>query len=486
MGKITFHTLVSYAGRVVSSILGLLAIGVITRTLGQEGFGEYTTIVAYISMFVILGDLGLQVLMAREISQRKDGIGDMASAFFTLRFLSSLFFLLVGFALSFFFPYSAEMKLGILIGAVGFFFLSMNQLLLSIFQKHLAMHITAIAEIIGRGTQLLFVYLIYRIYAGDPVSRIVPWEIGSPASALYLFLAAMSGAALIIFILQYYFAIRYVKLRLAFNVKQWTEILKTTWPIALSIVLTMIYFKIDTIFLSVMKPQADVGIYGVAYRMLESLIFFPAMFAGIMMPILSREAVSDLKRFRDVFQRAFRIITIFAAPIVTGGIILAYSIAGLIGGKDFVAAGAPLQALFVATGIIFFGNLLGRAVIALDAQKQAVFAYLFGVALNVVLNLIFIPKYTYMGAAWTTVATEFIITVFLFLLIRRRVKISLEIATIIKTAFAAGVMGGVLFYLIPSLTSPVPLAELSLLIVTGGGIYFGVFYLISNAKILSD
>lgn len=477
--KITLNTLISYAGRVVSSVFALVIIGLMTRALGPEKFGEYTTITAYLSMFVILADLGLQALMTREISRLKDGLTEIASSFFTLRLLSSAVFLLLGIAISLFFPYASAIKLGMIVAVSGLFFLSVNQLLLGVFQKHLAMHVTALAEIAGRGVQLLLVYLIYAFYRGNMGDGG-----GNGGIGLFLFLGAMSVSSLLIFILQFFFAQKYIKLNLTFNVKQWLDILKTAWPIALSIVLTLIYFKIDTIFLSLMKPQSDVGIYGVAYRVLESLIFFPAIFAGMLLPILSREAAaSDLGEFRAIFRKAFKVITIFAIPTVLGGIILSYSIANLVGGKDFIISGAPLQALFIATGLIFFGNLFGRAIIALDLQKKAVCAYLFGVILNVALNFIFIPKYTYMGAAWTTVATEFMITVFLFWLIWQRAKVSLDIATILKSVLAAGVMAGVLLYLTSPIGEPVSFAKLGLLTILGGGIYFGALYIINSRNI---
>lgn len=468
--QIILNTLVSYAGRVISSIFALIAVGLMTRALGQEGFGAYTTITAYLTMFVILSDLGLQVLMTREISKQNDGAREIVSSFFTLRLVSSLVFLLAGFGASLLFPYSYAVKIGMGIGAIGFFFLSINQLLLGVFQRYLALYLATLAEIIGRGAQLLFVYEIHRFSLGE-------------TELLFWFVGAMSAASLIIFIFQYFFARRYIKIGLNFNFTRWKEIIRAAWPIALSIVLTLIYFKIDTIFLSLMKPQADVGIYGVGYRVVESLIFFPAMFAGIMMPFLSKEAaLADLSRFREVFGKAFRIIAIFAFPTVAGGIVLSYSIANLIGGKEFLTAGAPLQALFVATGTIFFGNLLGRAVIALDLQKKAVFVYLFGVILNVVLNFIFIPKYTYNGAAWTTVATELMITVFLFWLVWKKARVSLELSTIIKSAFAAGVMGLILLMFVSPLQVPISFTKLGLATIVGGGIYFSTLYLTNGRR----
>ncbi|MFY9457952.1 MAG: flippase [Candidatus Spechtbacterales bacterium] len=467
--KIASNTLVSYAGRVVSSVFALLTIGLMTRSLGQEGFGQYTIVIAYVSLFVILSDLGLQVLMTREISRAAKGFDEIASNFFSLRLISSLLFLFAGFGAAFAFPYPTEIKIGIGIGALGFFFLSINQLLLGIFQKHLAMHMAAAAEIAGRGGQFLFVYLIYA-YAGG---------FGSSA-LLFLLLIAMSAASFIMFFLHFLFARRYVRVGLRFDFSYWREILKTAWPIALSIVLTLIYFKIDAIFLSLMKPAADVGIYGAAYRVLEGLIFFPAMFAGIMMPILARDAVSSMKQFKKTFTKSMRVITVFAVPLTAGGILLSYSIANLIGGKEFLISGAPLQPLFIATGLIFFGNLLGRAVVALDLQKKAMFAYLFGVVLNVVLNLIFIPKYSYMGAAWTTVVTEFLVVVFLFYFVYKKTGAVLNITEFVKAAFAAAVMYVALYFFVSPITTPLSFLGLGLAMLAGAGAYFGVLCLVGG------
>jgi O-antigen/teichoic acid export membrane protein len=469
--QITLNTALSYVGRVISSVVALVIVGMVARVLGQEGFGGYTTIMAYLSMFVILADLGLGVLMTREISRSEDDVGNLVSNFFSLRLLGSLVFLLMGFLLSFLLPYSFAIQVGIAIACVGYFFLSVNQLLLGIFQKHLVVYISSLAEIIGRVLQLILVYMIYLgVRDGDVTTK------------LYFFLLAMSVASAVIFVIQYYYARRYVKIHLTINFVYWRNILKTTWPIALSIVLTLIYFKIDTVLLSFMKPQEDVGVYGVAYRVLESLVFFPAMFSGIILPLLSREAITDLSKFRAVLGKSLKVINIMAMGVVAGGVVLSYSIANFIGGQEFIVAGAPLQALFVATGFIFFGNILGRAVIALDLQKKAVAFYLFGVVLNIGLNLIFIPKYTYMGAAWTTVATEALITALLFYLVWKKAGITINLFSALKPALSAVVMAGVIYFLIPAIQSPLPFHIMGLYIALGGGIYFALLYVMKGFK----
>ncbi|MBI3273552.1 MAG: polysaccharide biosynthesis protein [Candidatus Colwellbacteria bacterium] len=159
-----------------------------------------------------------------------------------------------------------------------------------------------------------------------------------------------------------------------------------------------------------------------------------------------------------------------------GGIVLAYSIARALGGEEFIEAGAPLQPLFVAIGLIFLGNILGRAVIALDLQKKALFVYFLGMVFNVALNLLLIPKYTYMGAAWATTFTELLITLFLFTLIWQKTKALFEVQGTLKVVLSAAVMTGGLFWLAHPLTTPLsPLGLLGVMIL-GGVIYFGVLY----------
>ena len=91
--KITLNTLASFVGRVIGSILALVSIGLITRALGREGFGEYSTVIAYLATFQILADLGLYSLLTREISQRPGEEKNLVSLFFTLRLIAAAFFL---------------------------------------------------------------------------------------------------------------------------------------------------------------------------------------------------------------------------------------------------------------------------------------------------------------------------------------------------------------------------------------------------------
>lgn len=461
--KIAYNTIVSTGARLAGVAFSLVNIGLIARYLGKEGFGSYSLILAFLYVFNNLADLGLYSLMVREIS--KPGVDEkkVASNIFTVRIIALLVFLSIASILVWFFPYSQQVKIGTLIAAVSFLFLSMGQVLMGIFQKYLSTDRAAIADVVGRIVQLVFVVLFIKFSLG----------LNSIISALILGCFAN-------FVLLFIFARRHVLFGLDFDFPYWKKIIKATIPIAASIVLTLIYFKIDSIFLSLPiinrnspNPISDVGIYGIAYKILEGLIFFPAMFIGLIMPLLSRSALIEPEKFKQVFQKTLDVLVLFIVPLVIGLLMLSLPIVVLVGGKEFSSSAPALNVLSFAIGLIFLGTLFGNAIIALNKQKAGAWIYFGGMIFNIITNLIFIPKYRYVGAAATTLATEFLVTILMLFLISKTINY-LPRFNIIKPLIAGAIMAGFLY-----------LAEgwnVFLLVGAGLIIYTAVLYLIKGFK----
>ncbi|OHA51629.1 MAG: hypothetical protein A3A97_04420 [Candidatus Terrybacteria bacterium RIFCSPLOWO2_01_FULL_40_23] len=236
-----------------------------------------------------------------------------------------------------------------------------------------------------------------------------------------IFLGILAAASFVNFILVLFFASRYVKIRPAFSVSKWTNIIKQSLPIALSLIFTLIYFRLDTVLLSLFKSQNDVGIYNLAYKLLENIIFYPAMLVGLLMPILSKTAFVDEEKFKKVFENGAKILIIAALPMFIGGVLLAQEIIYFLGGSAFKDAAEPFKILLGATFFIFFGTIFGATVIALNKQKEAIAIYFIAMFFNVATNIIFIPSYGYMATATTTLITEIIVTAGLGMLIFRKI-----------------------------------------------------------------
>lgn len=400
MSSIFSNTIISGSGRVLTNALGLVVLAILTRALGPEGFGAYSTVYAYLFFAAIIADLGIGTLLTREISRPGADEARITGALVSLRLIAAMIVTAVAVILAPLFGYGPLVIAGIAIIAIATVSQAIISSLMGVFQKHLRMTVVTVGDIVTRGVQLGGFAVLIRYGAATLIP--VLW-VNVAAEAVHLAIVIVAARRIIPF-------------SFTIDWTYWRTMLRHALPIAASLVFTLLYFKIDTVMLSLMRSAEEVGVYAVAYKVLEVIIFFPAMYVGLVMPLLSRFA-SDPPQFRAVFVKAFWVLIAGAVATVIGLLLFASPIVRVIGGATFTSATPILQILSIAIGVIFLGNLGGNAIIALNLQKRGMFIYAAGAAFNVVTNLIFIPRAGAIAAAWTTVATELLVTAAMFWLI---------------------------------------------------------------------
>jgi O-antigen/teichoic acid export membrane protein len=67
--KIFSNTASQIAAKIFTALLSIFVIQMITRYLGVAGYGQYTKIYNYLSIFAVLADMGLYAVTVREISK---------------------------------------------------------------------------------------------------------------------------------------------------------------------------------------------------------------------------------------------------------------------------------------------------------------------------------------------------------------------------------------------------------------------------------
>lgn len=403
--KIAYNVLVSSVSKILSTILALVSIGLITRYLGQDGFGEYATVLAFLSFFSAIADLGLYSTSTREISRPNADEKKIMGNIFTLRIIVSLVVLLLSPIVVLFFPYAPEVKVAIVIVAFSFLFSSSYQILNGVFQKNLAMDKVAFSELAGKIFQVLIIYAAIKLDLG------FTWIIAS-----LLFNMVLS------FGMVYFWSKKYIQFKWQFDYRYWKVFLKESYPIGIASLITIIYFKIDTILLSVMKSSADVGIYGAAYKVIENITFFPAMIVGLIFPIMSKSVFSDRARFIDISNKTYKVFWLIITPLVVGTLFLADGIMNIIGGGGFSESGVVLKILIFALVFIFFGNFGNAVLIAGNQQKKLMLILALVAIFNVTANLIFIGKYSYLAASFISVITEMLVVIGTFYVIGKNIK----------------------------------------------------------------
>lgn len=431
--KIFYNTFISLGARVVSVIIGLFIINLTTRYLGQSGFGDFSTVLAFLFIFYVLADLGLYSITIRDIA-KADGQQEriIISRIFTFRLLSSLIFFVLACLVGFLFPYSWPIKIGIFIAALGNWAMSVTQIVIVIFQKYLKMEEVALAECLSRFIQLAIIFLFIR------------WQFG-----FFGIIWAFSIVSVLNLLFLYCFSLKYVPIKFKIDLNSWVSVLKESYPMALGAILTMFYFKFDTVMLSLMKTSADVGIYSLPYRILEVLIFLPSIFTGLVMPLMSKYIDADKDKFKRVIQKAFDALLIVAMPLVIGTLLLSKKIIVFISSAEFIKSAGVLNILIFATAIIFISHLFYNIIVVINRQKSFIWIFALGAILNIGLNLLLIPRYSYYATAWNTVITELVVALSMAFVIFKGLKYLLSVRLIIK-ALSASLMMGLIIYFAPA------------------------------------
>jgi len=199
-----------------------------------------------------------------------------------------------------------------------------------------------------------------------------------------------------------------------------------------------------------MKGDEVVGWYNVAYRVILVLILIPNTYFESVFPVMSRFFISSQESLKIVYEKSIKYMVILAVPIGVGTTLLAGQGIMLVFGTEYSNSVIALQILVWSAVFIFISGVFAQLFNSLN--KQIVVTKVTGVCalLNVVLNLVLIPKYSYIGASIATTATEFVALAIIFIWSMRigySSSVKNMINIIAKALIASAVMGVFIYYL---------------------------------------
>ena len=455
--KVAINTVVQSSSKAIMVATSIVTISLLTRYLGEEGFGEYTTVMTYLGLFGIIVDMGMYLIVVREVAKENaDAEGILGNVLGIRLLVGGLILAMAPVIAILIFPYSYRVDMAIAIGAIGFLLISLNQIVAVVFQVNLIMWKLMVGEVLGRISILALTYY-FILQNGN----------------LWLFILANTLGNVVLLFCSYWFAAKYVRLLPKFQWKKWKSLFVETAPLAAVTLLSRVYFSIDTIFLSIFRSQIEVGIYGLPYKVLDILISFPAIFAGLVFPAMSRYAslknMVDLKR---IYHKSFEFLLIIVVPILIGLCMTSNKIVALLGGEGFKDSPYLLQILSLAVVFIFFTTLSNNLVIAVQKQSKLVWVALASAVFNVALNITLIPMYSYWAASFIAVATQFLVLVLTSYYVWTLTKIGPNFNKWWQIMLSSIVMAALLFWMRDY--------NLFVLIMVSGVVYFGLMYLLKG------
>lgn len=445
-----------FVGLIIYNVLGFFITMYTARYLGATGFGILSLALSITGIFAVFSDLGLSTLMIRDVARDKSLTDRYVTNVSILKILlAGLTFGLVALTVTVL-GYPKLISTVIYLITVSTVLNAFATVLTAVFQANEKMEYMSVNYILTG--VLLTVGTAIGIYYGLDVVYF---------AGVYL-VSSLFVLILTTIIYLWKFSLPKMELDLSF----WKPVLKEAWPFGVTGLLVNIYYWVDSVILSVLIGTEVVGWYNAAYKLIVVILFIPSVLNMTIFPVMSRLYVKSEDSLRYVYEKYFKYMAIIAIPMGVGTTLLANKIILLIFGTQYTPSVVALQILIWSSVIIFLSGAF--TILVQTSNKQMVVTQItaVNVVLNVVLNLILIPHFSYIAASVVTVVTE--LSAFLLgLRVVSNMGYGLtrkDLSYLIKAVLASAVMALFILYFNNM--------NLFILILLGTALYFAVMYLI--------
>jgi len=404
----------------ISRLLKLILIIYAARILGVNEYGKFTFALAFIALFVIFQNFGLSGIVTREFAREKESKKEFSSILslkILLGFLATILILVSSFFVT---PDSDVRKV---IWILAFFSLISNFSIIihAFFRARQKMEYQSWGVIL----EALVVF---------GVGLFVLLNLPSIVNLSYGYLiSALIGLIFTLFI----FHLRIFPLRISWDKSVWRKFLIMSWPLALTGLFSTIYGFIDSVMMGYLGQITETGLYNAAYKIVFIFMLPAGIIATSFYPVLSKFFKESKRDFQATFDYYLKIMILLAFPLVSGGMIVAPKIINFVYGPEFSASVLALQILMIMAGAFFFYKALISALVVSNQQDKVLWITLLGASINVILNLILIPKFSLYGAAGAIAITYCLILFLLFIFVSKftplqpfNLKLSSNLATV--------------------------------------------------------
>lgn len=386
--------------RIGSAAVVLLTLHVATRYFGSANWGVFVAAMALVTLMVAVEDFGLETVLAREISTHPDDRRRLFALGLGLRLVLSVFGILV-----------VMLVARIMYGHNQGVFITVVALSPILIADALQSACNSVYQAISRLGRVGLIELVASL-AGLAAAGYVSYE----RLNLTDYALLSSGGTVLAAIAALIMVGDSFGVRGGWTVRGWKKLITIAAPFGTVLLINTTYAQIDTIILSLLRPSAQVGWYGVAMLITQLVVSAPSF---IMAGLLPRIALANTRECTRILESASGVLAFLAAPVMISGLLLARPVIGVVAGPNFQGADAPLQILIVGTALIFQNAVYGNTLVAKGKERYLLPIGVIILVSNVILNLILVPFYGPIGSACALVMSEIISMVMTMSLFRR-------------------------------------------------------------------
>ncbi|MDP7180720.1 MAG: oligosaccharide flippase family protein [Candidatus Woesearchaeota archaeon] len=440
---------------VVSKVIILFIFVLLANYLGNELFGQFSYGFAFAMIAVVLVDLGLNYLNVIEIAQDKKIASKLLIHSFVLKipfFVATT--IVIIFALQFI-NFSPEKILVIIILCLYTFIKSFSELSFAIFRAFERMEYDSSLKIFRNVLLILLILILIKAKANIGV-----------------LVATFPVVELITFIISLCFIYtRFIPVSLDLDWKYMKKLFWRTAPFSGTVLIGAIYFYLSSIILSQLKGDAALGIFSASYNLVLGISFIPQIYTGALFPVLSRVYKRSLKTFTFVYTKSMKYLWIIGLPVGVGAYVLAQKIILTFYNQGYVESAVVLQILAIFIPLKFLNYLMGSVLSVAKNQPKRLFCQGITALASVLFSFLFIPLYSFKGAALAVILAELLLLGLYFVYTSKILGFHNFLPMMVKPCLAALCMAVVLILI---------KLNLFLEIVIGAIVYFLVLFFLKS------
>lgn len=404
----------------------------LARFLGEADFGKYNFAFSLTTLLVIFTDLGVNQLLVREIARQKELSSSYINNAIFLKIPLSIFTFILIVIITWLLNLGTEVSVLLCLFGVYNILFTVSGTYLSLFQAWEMMEYVALFQIIEK--VFILILGLGVLFMGYGL-MVVAW--------IYVIVGVLDIAIAASLSFK-----KFIRPSVAVDFGLQKKLFFRGLPFGLNSLFAVLFFRIDTVLLEFFKGDVAVGIYNAAYNPLLSLsMIIAGMVSAAVYPVMSRYFKESGDSLHKLTKMSSKYLAIIGFPVAAGCFVLADKLIALFYAGGYLGAVLAFQILALFIPIRLVSTITGTLLSSIDRQEYRMLSVGFSAGFNIILNIILIPYYSYIGAAVATVLSElFLYVLFLFYINKSYVDVKVN-REFIKPLAASMVMA-LMVYLI--------------------------------------
>jgi len=452
--KIASNTLYQIFAKIWTAIISIFMLSILTNYLTIELFWMYSKIYNYLWIFSFFADLWLYTIAIREISKNDKDTKKIIWNIMSLRLLLWLTIIILSLSIAYFMPwYNSNLAMvSIFIVSIFTIFWLLNSSILSLMQSEMKMGFSLFSTILWKTINLFLIILItYVFFNKDIISNY-------DNSFTYIMISGLIWV-IITTALNYYYANKLCKISFLFDKKYIAYIFKTSLPYWIALFLSVIYFKIDIILLSILEPskEADISIalYSLPMKIVEVLMIIWGFYLNSILPTMTKLFENkNTKKLSLLLNISFKILFSASIIIFTLWVLFRKNIIEIVANKSYIDPSLIYSSsdwfLVVLSVIIFYFISLIYIYIFIVSKNQSKLLKINIIItiFNIVWNIIMIPLYSFIGAWIVTILSQILLMVLSHRESNKIISFKIPYKFILKTTILSWILYIIWYFLI--------------------------------------